>query len=58
MDDWMPVAQPGDPICERCHSYKSQHRLANYADGPQVGEGFLVCPTAVYREATGKPGKN
>lgn len=43
-------APPATPDgCTRCGQPKSAHRLANYADGPSIGQAFLVCETSVYR---------
>lgn len=41
---------PTDNPCVNCGRLRSEHRLANFADGPWVGEYFLVCPTNVYVE--------
>lgn len=35
--------------CETCGRDRSEHWMANIADGPFVGKYFLVCPTAVFR---------
>lgn len=35
-------------LCDNCRSPKQAHRLANYADGPNIGEAVLVCPTATF----------
>ncbi len=40
-------------LCARCGWRKSTHHLVNYADGPHVGEAFLICPTAVFDETDG-----
>lgn len=34
--------------CLRCGWARNEHWLANYADGPWVGRGVLVCPTATF----------
>jgi hypothetical protein len=34
--------------CANCGRPQKDHRLANYADGPFVGEGVLICHTAIY----------
>ena len=34
--------------CPICNRPREDHFLANYADGPMVGLGFLVCPHAVW----------
>ena len=39
-----------DPICERCGEARSKHALANFADGPMIGDAALVCPTALFLE--------
>ena len=43
------TGQP-DHRCTNCGRPKSEHRLANYADGAFVGEAFTVCPTAVFSD--------
>jgi hypothetical protein len=34
--------------CGRCGTTKAEHRLANFADGPLVGQPVLICPTAIF----------
>jgi hypothetical protein len=34
--------------CAECGLEKEKHALVNYADGPNVGASFLVCPTATF----------
>ncbi len=37
-----------DDACMHCNRQQSDHRLANYADGPHIGPTFLVCPTSTF----------
>lgn len=34
--------------CRRCGYGLREHYRVNYADGPHVSVGVLVCPTAIY----------
>jgi hypothetical protein len=40
----------GAALCVNCNRPRDAHRLANYADGPHIGEAFLVCPTNVFAD--------
>ncbi len=35
-------------MCGHCGRPASDHKLVNFADGPQVGESVLVCPTCTF----------
>ena len=41
-----------NPTCKHCGQSKSEHKLANYSDGPMIGLEFLVCPFATFEAKT------
>lgn len=41
---------PPNSTCKHCGRKAKDHRLANYADGPLIGLGFIVCPTSVFEQ--------
>lgn len=38
----------GERRCWFCGTTRARHRLANYADGPNIGAPVLICPTSVF----------
>lgn len=46
-------AHAGPIPCIHCGRDASEHHLANYADGPQIGLGILICPNSVLEEDRG-----
>lgn len=36
-------------VCARCGYSRESHELGNYADAPNIGRTFLVCPTATWK---------
>lgn len=51
-----PVTEPNQPIevvadtapCANCGKPRNQHWLVNYSDGPLIGKGAMMCPTAQF----------
>jgi len=37
-------------LCDNCGHMRYEHKLANFYDGSQTGEAFLVCPTATFKD--------
>ena len=42
---------PSEGICAHCYEPASKHLLANYADGPHVGQNVLICPRSTFVQA-------